>query len=77
VRFHDLRHTFASHLITDLGLDVAQVRRILGHGRWADSHGRALDRAERKAIATTTTQLLAVVEREPSPRLSDGLLPQE
>jgi integrase len=30
-RFHDLRHTFASHLIIDLGLDVAQVSRILGH----------------------------------------------
>lgn len=30
-RFHDLRHTLASHLIIDLGLDVAQVSRILGH----------------------------------------------
>jgi integrase len=30
-RFHTLRHTFASHLIIDLGLDVAQVSRILGH----------------------------------------------
>jgi site-specific recombinase XerD len=30
---HDLRHTFASHLIIDLGLDVAQVSRILGHAR--------------------------------------------
>jgi integrase len=31
LRFHDLRHTFASHLIINLGLDVAQVSRILGH----------------------------------------------
>jgi integrase len=31
LRFHDLRHTFASHLIIDFGLDVAQVSRILGH----------------------------------------------
>src|SRR5215207_9185032 len=31
--FHDLRHAFASHLIIDLGLDVAQVSRILGHSR--------------------------------------------
>jgi len=33
LRFHDLRHTFARHLIVDLGLDVAQVSRILGHSR--------------------------------------------
>jgi integrase len=31
LRFHDLRNVFASHLIVDLGLDVAQVSRILGH----------------------------------------------
>jgi integrase len=31
LRFHDLRHVFASHLIVDLGLDVAQVSRIVGH----------------------------------------------
>lgn len=33
LRLHDLRHTFASHLIVDLGLDVAQVSRTLGHAR--------------------------------------------
>jgi integrase len=33
LRLHDLRHTFASHLIVDLRLDVAQVSRILGHAR--------------------------------------------
>jgi integrase len=33
LRFHDLRHTFASHLIVDLRLDVAQVSRILGHAQ--------------------------------------------
>lgn len=31
LRLHDLRHTFASHLIVDLSLDVLQVSRILGH----------------------------------------------
>jgi integrase len=31
LRYHDLRHTFASHLILDLGLDVAQISRMLGH----------------------------------------------
>jgi integrase len=33
VRSHDLRHTFASHLIIELRLDVVQVSRILGHAR--------------------------------------------
>jgi integrase len=33
LRFHDLRHTFASHLIIDVKLDVAHVSRILGHTR--------------------------------------------
>jgi integrase len=33
LRCHDLRHTFASHLIIDLELDPAQVSRILGHAR--------------------------------------------
>jgi integrase len=33
LRFHDPRHTFASHLIIDLGLDPAQVSRMLGHAR--------------------------------------------
>jgi integrase len=33
LRFNDLRHTFASHLILDLRLDPAQVSRILGHAR--------------------------------------------
>lgn len=31
LRFHDLRHTFASHLILDVGRDVVQVSRLLGH----------------------------------------------
>jgi integrase len=33
LRVHDLRHTFASHLIIDLKLDPAHVSRILGHNR--------------------------------------------
>jgi site-specific recombinase XerD len=31
LRFHDLRHTFASYMIVDLVLDVVQASRILGH----------------------------------------------
>jgi integrase len=30
---HDLRHTFASHLILDLKLDIVTVSRQLGHSR--------------------------------------------
>jgi integrase len=33
VRFHDLRHALASHLIIEIRLDVVQVSRILGHAR--------------------------------------------
>jgi hypothetical protein len=33
--FHDLRHTFASHLIIDLSLDVVQVSRLMGTRGWA------------------------------------------
>jgi integrase len=31
LRFHDLRHTYASHLIIDVGLDVVQASGLLGH----------------------------------------------
>jgi integrase len=33
LRLHDLRHTYASHLIIDLGRDFAEVSRMLGHAR--------------------------------------------
>src|SRR5439155_8244120 len=48
LRVHDLRHTFASHLIVDLHLDVAQVSRILGHARPSitlDTYTHLFDRA--------------------------------
>jgi Phage integrase family len=52
LRFHDLRHTFASHLIVDLRLDVCQVSRILGHARTAitlDVYTHLFDRARHAA----------------------------
>jgi integrase len=33
LRVHDLRHTYASHLITELRLDPAHVSKLLGHTR--------------------------------------------
>lgn len=52
LRVHDLRHTFASHLIVDLGLDIAQVSRILGHARASitlDTYTHLFDRAAHAA----------------------------
>ncbi len=52
LRVHDLRHTFSSHLIVDLGLDVAQVSRILGHARPSitlDTYTHLFDQAAHSA----------------------------
>jgi integrase len=52
LRVHDLRHTFASHLIVDLKLDIAQVSRILGHARPSitlDVYTHLFDRAAHAA----------------------------
>jgi integrase len=52
LRVHDLRHTFASHLIVDLGIDVAQVSRILGHARPSitlDTYTHLFDQARHAA----------------------------
>jgi integrase len=52
LRLHDLRHTFASHLIVDVRLDVAQVSRILGHARPSitlDTYTHLFDRAAHAA----------------------------
>ncbi|MBA2558631.1 MAG: site-specific integrase [Propionibacteriales bacterium] len=45
---HSLRDTFASHLILDLGLDVVQVSRQLGHSKpsvTANTYARLFDKA--------------------------------
>lgn len=53
LRFHDLRHTFASHLIIDLQLDVAQVSRILGHASTTITLDVEADRASHYASSQT------------------------
>jgi len=70
LRLHDLRHTFASHLIVDLRLDVAQVSRILGHARPSitldtythlfDHASHAADIRERMATSAFARQLVRV-----------------
>lgn len=67
LRLHDLRHTFASHLIVDLRLDVAQVSRVLGHARPSitldtythlfDHASHAADIRERMATSEFARQL--------------------
>jgi integrase len=59
LRVHDLRHTFASHLIVDLKLDVAHVSRILGHARPSitlDTYTHLFDQA---AHAANIRELMA------------------
>ena len=48
----DLRHTFASHLIVDIRLDVVQVSRMLGHARTSmtlDTYTHLFDEARHGA----------------------------
>ncbi len=52
LRLHDLRHTFASHLIIDVELDVVQVSRMLGHASantTLDIYAHTFDYARRGA----------------------------
>ena len=52
VSMHDLRHTFASHLILDLKLDIVTVSRQLGHARpsiTSDVYAHLFDQARHHA----------------------------
>jgi len=56
VRFHHLRHTFASDLIVDIRLDVVQVSRVLGHARTSitlDTYAHLFDQAQHSAEVRT------------------------
>jgi integrase len=77
LRFHDLRHTFASHLIVDLRLDVCQVSRILGHARTAitlDVYTHLFEQARhaadvRAAMASSRFTRILAEATAPEPRL--------
>lgn len=78
LRFHDLRHTFASHLIIDVSLDVAQVSRILGHASITitlDVYTHLFDdvrhsrEIRQQMAASEFASLLAEDRSAPSPRV--------
>jgi hypothetical protein len=78
VRFHDLRHTFASHLIIDIRLDVAQVSRILGHARTSmtlDTYTHLFEQAAHTAdvrAQLARSEFANVLTRTPEPQLLAG-----
>jgi integrase len=83
VRFHDLRHTFASHLIIHIRLDVVQVSRILRHARTSmtlDTYAHLFEEARHGAdvraelAQSEFAQLLAPAHESPPP-LGEQLWP--
>jgi Phage integrase family len=78
VRFHDLRHTFASHLIIDIRLDVAQVSRILGHARTSmtlDTYTHLFEHAAHTAdvrAQLARSEFANLLTRKPEPQLLAG-----
>ena len=85
LRFHDLRHTFASHQIIDLNLDVAQVSRILGHAHISttldiythlfDQRRHTLALRERMA-SSAYAELLELSRARGEPALGASMPPQ-
>ncbi|MCW2976058.1 MAG: site-specific integrase [Actinomycetia bacterium] len=75
LRFHDLRHTFASHLIIDIRLDVAQVSRILGHARTSmtlDTYTHLFEQAAHTAdvrAQLARSEFANLLTRTPEPQL--------
>ena len=73
LRFHDLRHTFASHLIIDPHLDVVQVSRILGHASVSTTLDVTRTSSTRLATPPTAARARpAVRSRAYSPQKTTG-----
>lgn len=72
VRSHDLRHGFASHLILDLGVDIVQTSRMLGHASPSitlDTYSHLFDHANhaasiREAMASSAFGRVLDIESE-------------
>jgi integrase len=78
LRLHDLRHTFASHLIIDIRLDVAQVSRILGHSQTSmtlDTYTHLFEQAAHTAdvrAQLARSEFANLLTRPPEPQLLAG-----
>jgi hypothetical protein len=78
VRFHDLRHTFASHLMIDIRLDVVQVSRMLGHARTSmtlDTYTHLFEEARHGAdvrAELAKSDFANLLEVAVDPRLREG-----
>lgn len=70
IRFHDLRHTTASHLL-DQGENPKAVSELLGHSSVAftmDVYGHVLPGRQAQMMGRLQERLLGVVENSSSPR---------
>ncbi len=81
LRYHDLRHIFASHLIIDLGLDVVQVSQILGHASATitlDVYTHLFDQARHAGeikAKMATSAFAALIEPSRAPAGGAGITP--
>lgn len=62
IKFHDLRHTAATVMLTDLGYDIKTVQEILGHTEartTLDIYGHGRDAKKQEAVRRMDTLLTA------------------
>lgn len=62
ISFHDLRHTAATLMLTDLGYDVKTVHEILGHTKaqtTLDIYGHGRNHKKKEAVQRVDSLLMA------------------